>query len=196
VYKRQDYNKGKVYYEYLNFIDPDTLQAYNGKLFMLPLDSFLIYTRPIYSHFKGLSAGLYSIPFRIRNLGGSNFDVETSLSLQTNLVIGFGSKYKEYSSVNFSLGIGLTAINITQENSSITEPEDEQTASALTTSLGIVYNFKNRVNVGAFVGWDTLSGKDRNVNWIYNKETWVGLGINIKFEQVNNSTNESSSNNR
>lgn len=153
---------------------------YNGKIFELPTNVFDKITRPLYSRYKGTAVGVYTVPFRLRGVNG-NFDFESSLSLQANLVAGFGSIYKDYSYADFSIGIGLTSVKLTPINSLVL---DDRTASAFTVSTGVILKPSKYANLGLFVGVDNLGASDRDVNWIYNGKVWYGVGINISFNSI------------
>ncbi|WKN44243.1 hypothetical protein [Tunicatimonas pelagia] len=177
-----------VYYRYWDFTDNTSPNAvrYNDKVFQLPLSDFKILTEKRYKRFKGVEAGAYTIPFRLRGIGGggennSSFDFESSLSLQANMVVGVGPRYQPESNFDFSLGVGITGVKLNEKNSSVTE---ERTASALTTSLGVVFKPVSNANIGLFMGFDFLGADDESVNWNYDGEMWIGLGINISFNKI------------
>ena len=173
-----------VYYKYWIFNNDSISNIYNGlnkdKVFIMLKGEFNDLTRPIYNRFKGTTVGAYSIPFRLRGKG-DNFDFESSLSLQANMIFGWGSKYKENSWFDGSFGIGLTKVNLTEKNSDI---EKNRSASAFTFSIGGVVKPSPMINGGIFIGWDFLGANDRDVNWIYNNKTWIGLGINISLNEI------------
>lgn len=122
------------------------------------------------------------ILFLIRLRGiKENFDFESSLSLQSNLVFGFGTRESTSSQLDLSLRIGLTSINLNEKNSSVVE---ERTASAFTASIGAVWKPSNFANIGAFVGADILGANDSDIDWLHNGETWLGIGVNISFDQI------------
>ena len=160
---------------------------FNNKVFELPSESFKKITEPLFKRYKGTNVGVYTVPFRLRG-SGDDFDFESSLSLQANLVAGFGKRTKESSWIDLSLGIGLTGVNLNSNNSNVT---DQRTASAFTVSSGLVVKPSKFANLGLFLGWDNLSASDRDVDWVHNGNLWVGLGINVSFNTIttNQSTN-------
>jgi len=173
---------GYVYYKYWNFPDSSLLgNEYNGKVFRMKKEYFTQITDRLYRRYKGATVGAYTIPFRLRGAGGSNFDFETALSLQANLVFGFGKQTREDSWLDLSWGLGLTKVNLDSDNSDVTE---KRTASALTTSVGGTIKLNQYANLGIFLGWDFLDKQDRKTNWIYNKKSWFGVGINVSFERI------------
>ena len=175
-----------VIYRFLPFEDTVLRVQYNnGKLFILDKDEFRSSTRRIYNQYKGASMGAYTVPIRIRDLGGQNFDFESSLSLTANLVFRWGSRYKDYSWLDVSVGIGISSIDLTPENSLVTE---NRTTSALTYSLGVVFKPSSNTSVGIFTGADHLGLADNSVNWVYDGQVWLGIGIGINFTDLQSSS--------
>ncbi|MCJ0743077.1 hypothetical protein [Pedobacter montanisoli] len=178
LYEKQGY----VYYKYWEFEDSSLQSKYNdGKIFKMKKENFMTITNRLYQKYKGAKVGAYTIPFRLRGINSDDFDFETALSLQANVVFGFGQQTKPESWLDLSWGLGLTRINLDSDNSKVTE---NRTASALTTSLGALIKPDKYVNLGLFVGWDFLGKKDKEVEWIYNKRPWLGIGINISFDGI------------
>ncbi|WP_432670777.1 hypothetical protein [Flavobacterium sp. SM2513] len=156
------------------------LKPYNDSVFELPAEIFKKITSPLYSYYKGTTVGVYTVPFRLRG-SGNNFDFESSLSLQANIVLGLGTQRMDSSWFDLSLGIGLTGVNLNSDNSLVTE---SRTASAFTVSGGMVIKPSKFANIGIFVGFDNLSRSDRDVDWVHNGNLWVGLGINVSFNAI------------
>ncbi|GGH36625.1 hypothetical protein GCM10007423_29050 [Dyadobacter endophyticus] len=173
-----------VQYSYLTYPDSnsDNFKMYNegSPLFRMTLQDFKKYARPVYRNYKGATVGLYTVPFRLRGKGDT-FDFESSLALQANLVFGLGSSKSKESWLDASVGLGLSSINLDSLNSDVTQG---RTASALTISLGTVIKLNRFANFGIFIGKDFLNARDRSTAWIFNKKTWVGLGINISFNDI------------
>lgn len=157
---------------------------FNGKLFRMSETNFEFYTDPVYSRFKGVDVGVYTVPFRLRDIGGKYFDFESSLSLQSNLIFGFGRTTKAHSWFDFSIGIGLTGVTIDSLNSNLPASDGSRSASAFTVSTGFVFKPTPFVNFGVFIGTDLLGLKDRSTGWVYNGKPWVGVGVNISFNRV------------
>ncbi|WP_081212512.1 hypothetical protein [Salegentibacter sediminis] len=177
----------KIYNKFIhNHLTEDSIVSPNGlgyevvNHFYMEKEKFRELTAPIYSHFKGVSVGAYTVPFRLRGIGG-DFDFESALSLQANMILGFGSYNSERSWLDLSFGIGLTGVKLDPKNSDVLE---DRTANAFTTSMGVLLKPKPYANLGMFLGWDFLGRNDNEVNWQYNKEPWLGLGINISFNEV------------
>lgn len=176
-----DVNDNYITYRYLNFKDSLNVILFNDKSFNLPKSNFEDYTIQIYRIYKGANIGAYSVPFRLRGIS-NNFDFEPTLSLQANVVFGLGRKTSPNSWLDFSFGLGVTGVTINELNSNLTE--GQRSGSAFTPSLGAVVKFSPQANIGLFVGKDFLSRKDKNVEWDYDKKTWLGIGVNVSFTEI------------
>lgn len=193
-----------VYYKYWSFKDEksDEGKSLNNKMFSMPKNDFKKITTKYYSFFKGFSAGGFAVPIRLRGKG-STFTFDNELSLGANLLCGIGHHSSPYSYVDLSIGLSITKLNLTKDNSR--NLTDSRSASALTFSVGgiakldkLFYNImenKNPINVGVFVGFDSLGATDRTVDWIYNKKIWIGLGLNIGINPVASNDGASGNNN-
>lgn len=179
-----------VFYEYLNFSDSTLKATYNGDLFSMPIAIFEQITEPLYNVYKGVEVGAYSVPFRLRR-ANSNFDFESSLSLSANIVFGFGTRKSKESLFDLSFGLGLSSANLDNLNS---DEEENRTASAFTTSFGLVFRPSKVASIGFFLGHDYLGQKDIKSNWDYNKKLWSGLGININLDAVTTNNKSTKSN--
>lgn len=152
----------------------------NDSIYKMSSTELLLNGESKTKRFKGAQVGIYTIPFRLRG-GGDSFDFETSLSLQTNLILGFGRWDKEKSWFDASIGLGISSINLNSSNSNVIE---DRTASALTASFGAVVKPVENVNFGLFIGGDFLNKNDRKTDWVHNGNLWIGLGINISFNKI------------
>jgi hypothetical protein len=181
LYKKE-ISKGSynVYYKYWNFPECSEIAGkkeskgciYNGNIYSMSEEEFIQLTSPLYRRFKGFSVGAYTVPFRLRGIGGKDFDFESSLSLQSNFIVGWGSVKSKRSWFDASIGLGVTGVNLNSKNSLVTQ---NRTATALTVSLGALFKPTNYVNFGVFIGQDYLGERDKDVNWKYNGKTWIGL---------------------
>lgn len=179
--------KSEVYFEYLKFKDSDNVKLFNNnQVFRIDKNVFEQLTTRLLKCYKGVTAGTYTVPLRLRGVFGSDFDFEPSLSISENLVFGFGSQNKTESFLDLSIGLGITQIKLDSLVSNVT---DSRSSGALTVSLGGVIKPSEFVNFGVFVGYDFLGKSDRDVDWIFNNKPWIGLGVNISFEKI--PTNES-----
>jgi hypothetical protein len=184
-----NYSKGDniVKFKCWNYINSKDSALYNDKIFEMSATEFDEMSVPFYSKCKGTTVGVYAVPFRLRDIGGKRFDFESSLSLQANMVFGFGKSTSPESWFDASFGIGLTSVNLNSNNSNVTEA---RTASAFTLSIGGVYKPTSFANIGIFFGIDNLPATDKATNWIYDGKLWFGLGINISFNEIKNTNEE------
>lgn len=147
------------------------------KYYKIKIDDFKKVTTYYYNRYKGVAAGIYSVPFKLRF---NDFDFEQNL----NVGISIGCQYRISKKIDHrwflepNIGIGLAKINLNSKNSDV---QDSRTASAFSLSSGLILHFSKTINAGCFVGWDFLSNTDSDTNWIHNGKTWLGLGINIGF---------------
>lgn len=179
-------DKDSVEFRYLTFKDLNDQKIYNNNTFTISKSDFEKLTKTYYGRFKKWKVGTYTIPFRIRSKNDT-FEFDSNLSLGTNLIKGINfDKYSNSFHIDFSLGIALTKINLTEGNSNIKAISDDLkklSESALTISFGATINFSEKVNLGLFYGWDFLDGQAQTqTKWIHNKKPWIGFGINISFK--------------
>lgn len=205
---RVEYEKNdRVYFSYWAFNKKRELELYKTynqedhtndkdiklKIFSIPKSKFEELTKPLYRQFKGIAVSGYTIPFRLRGIGadGDNFDFESSLSLQANLVLGFGSRYRQESWLDLSVGLGITGINLNKRNV-VLPPDDilqgnsfeDRTANAFTISTGVLLKANQLVNLGIFLGWDFLGINDNEIDWVHDGNSWLGLGIGVSLNKV------------
>lgn len=177
-----------AHFKYWPFAKGDSLsiKTYNNDgrgdlIFSMKRSEFERLVRPLYKRYKGISYGMSSVPFKIRSNGQNDSSLETSASLQVNIISGFGSIYREESWLYFSLGLGMAQINLNSQNSNVSE---NRTASALTYSLGLMVNPFKYTSVGLFIGQDKLGETDSGVNWTYDRQSWVGFGVSVNLNEI------------
>lgn len=154
-----------------------TESTYESK--KLPKYLFFYYAKQQFNRYKGAGWGIYTVPFKVR--AGKNFDFEAALSLAANVVFGFGNKSSTTSWIDGSFGIGFTSIPLTTDNSKVTQ---NRSATALTLSTGAVIKFSQDANLGIFLGGDFLNANDSKTDWIYDRNLWIGIGINVNLSRV------------
>ena len=151
----------------------------NGKIIehTISKKEFEKYTNEIYPAFKGVRAGFYTIPYKLRF---EDFDFEQNINFGMN--IGFQYRFnreiKDRWIYEPSFGIGLSSINLNSKNSSV---EKDRTASAFTLTSGVIFHFDTSINLGIFAGFDFLGNNDQDINWKFDSKPWLGIGINIGF---------------
>jgi len=156
------------------------------KYFKIKSNLFLKVAKKYYNRWLPRTAGIYTVPYKLRF---KDFDFEKDLNLGVS--IGFPFRINRANESIWILepnfGIGLTKINLNSKNSSVLE---DRTANAFTVSGGLLIRFSENINFGMFLGKDILGNTDRNVNWKYNKKTWLGLGINISLNTTKEKNEE------
>lgn len=153
----------------------------NLKIHILDTTDFNNYTTELYPRFKGVAAGIFTVPFKLRV---KDFDFEQNVNIGMNLSFPFRlNRLKENKDlITPTLGIGLATINLNPKNSNLEESDDNnanRTASAFSISGGLMYQFNSAINVGIQYGFDFLGNNDKDVRWKYDRKPWVGVGINI-----------------
>lgn len=166
------------------------------KTHKLSLKDFKNYTTELYPRFKGVSAGIFTVPFKIRL---DDFDFEQNVNIGMNLSFPFRiSRLKENKDLlTPTIGIGLATINLNPKNSNLEVSDNEdanRTASAFSLSGGLMYQFTNTINIGFQYGFDFLGNNDKEVKWKYDRKSWLGIGINIGLSLSDNK--KSNPNNR
>ncbi|MBL4604562.1 MAG: hypothetical protein JKY02_02535 [Flavobacteriaceae bacterium] len=159
--------------------------------FNIKEDDFDKYFEKYYKRWMAVTAGFYSVPFKIRV---KNFDFEQDLNI--GLSIGFPFRVNKRLEKRWifepNFGLGITKINLSDKNSNV---DSVRTANALTVSAGLLFRFNEKINIGVFTGYDFLGQSDKNTEWIYNRKLWVGFGINISFNINKPEKEETSGNN-
>ncbi|MEP5339518.1 MAG: hypothetical protein ABJL44_14005 [Algibacter sp.] len=158
------------------------------KTHKLSLEDFKNYTTELYPIFKGVSAGIFTVPFKIRL---NDFDFEQNVNIGMNLSFPFRlNRLKEDKDLlTPTIGLGLATINLNPKNSNLEVTDDEdtnRTASAFSMSWGLMYQFTNSINIGFQYGFDFLGNNDKEVKWKYDKKPWLGIGINIGLSLSDN----------
>lgn len=140
--------------------------------------------------FNEVTVSALTIPFKYR-FKHSRVPEEFSAGININLFGGFsigktkffrqdkvGNKENTY---KFTFG-GLIGSSIIELNNSNTSTADTPLAADVkmnkglaTVGAGVTYSF-NKINLGAFCGWDYAMGKYSN-KWDYNKKPWLGIAL-------------------
>ncbi len=151
------------------------------RVYGLEKSKFNNFTTQYYSRFKGVKAGVFTVPFKIRT---NDFDFEQNVNIGMNL--GFPVRLNRYLENNWILiptvGIGLSTINLNPKNSDLQESDGEdanRTASAFSISGGFLLQFSESINIGLLYGFDFLGNNDKSIRWKYDRKPWIGIGINV-----------------
>ncbi|MDO5977593.1 hypothetical protein [Flavivirga spongiicola] len=140
-----------------------------------------------YHRFKGVKAGLFTVPFKLRF---DDFDFEQNVNLGMSVSFRFRLNRKVDNDwlISPTLGIGLSTIKLNPKNSNLIEGEDSnRSASAFSLSGGILLELKETINLSFQYGFDFLGNDDKDIDWKYNRQPWLGIGINIGFPISKNS---------
>lgn len=151
------------------------------KTFAISKTSFEQTTTPYYSRYAGVSAGVVTMPFKLR----PGDDYESNINIGVNLGFRFrlSKILKDSWQVQPTLGIGISDIPLNHTNSNVTE---DQNRTAFTISTGLLLNITKGINIGVFRGWDKLSKVNQLVDWKYQNKGWWGIGINVGFNTSSN----------
>jgi len=156
------------------------LSTKKAHFFKMNTDDFNKFTTKYYPRFKGVIAGVFTVPFKIRL---NDFDFEQNVNIGMNL--GFPFRINRLKDDKWlltpTLGIGLSTVNLNPENSDLISGSESEnrTASALTLSTGLMIQFSSTINLGFQLGFDYLSNNDKDVRWKYDRKPWLGIGLNI-----------------
>jgi len=153
----------------LNYTDSTKTQQ---KFFLLSVDEFNQKAIPRYSKSASFTIGATHIPFRIRS---NPFDFSNHISIGTS----FGAKFplSNYKDISLNVIGGINIANITLDSLSTNGMIEDvpDTEPAFTPSLGVVFEF-SKAQIGLYLGWDLLSGKEKDI-WIYQGKPWISIGV-------------------
>ncbi|WP_179348759.1 hypothetical protein [Winogradskyella pacifica] len=79
----------------------------------------------------------------------------------------------------FFIGASTVKLNKTNTDFSSNKLDTEVTKGLASLGFGLTYSF-NKINVGAFYGFDYALGSDVDL-WNYNKEPWIGVGLGLNL---------------
>ena len=133
-----------------------------------------------------LGFGSLILPIKVR-FGGQKdgqkiyTKFESGVNLGVALTYRFNKKLKEVD-VYGLLSLSTSQVNLDAEstNNFITSSQD---ASAITPSLGLLFQFKNNLQIIAIAGLDVISGKIGR-NWLYRDRPFIGIGLGFNIAQL------------
>ncbi len=191
-YSTQFKTSNEIYYYDSNIASTNQLQKHtlNKSTFLKSTSRYYFYHR-----FKGVKAGLFTVPFKLR-LDDFDFEQNVNLGMSVSFRFRLNRKVDNDWLISPTLGIGLSTIKLNPKNSSLIESEDSnRSASAFSLSGGILLELKETINLSFQYGFDFLGNDDKDTNWKYNRQPWLGIGINIGFPiSKNNDENENDKN--
>ena len=141
--------------------------------------------------FTEFTVSALTIPIKYRFNGKNDLSEDFSTVINGNVFVGFslgktsffhqekvGNKSNTW---KFTGGLLFGASTVTLDKSNTTKANlpilDEKKIIKGLGSLGIGATFAfNKINFGAFLGYDYAIGEDSN-KWNYNKKPWVGIAI-------------------
>lgn len=146
-----------------------------SKYFLMSKTDFQEKTIRRYNSRPSFTMGSVVLPFKIRSRSFS-FTGDVGIGAVAGAKFRLG-KYSDNNFFNVLVGIALSQVNLDSTNTmgTITTSSPVQTPSALTASVGGVFEFSN-IQIGVFVGRDYINNNDL-VNWVYQGKTWVSIGV-------------------
>ena len=131
--------------------------------------------------------GALIMPFKFRPQSGSDFTKDVTFSGMGGAAWTMGNRNDR--SLGGMLGVGITSVTLTKENSTVTETQDR---AALTFSIAALFQWQ-KLQVGLVGGWDILGAG--NAAWTYNKKPWLAAGIGFSIFKAENATAKSAGEN-
>lgn len=129
------------------------------------------------------SFSVTTLPIKIRAFPNSFFDWE----LNKNLGVGIGYYTPWEGNENLSIGVllnaGTSGIQI-DSFSTMGITNDIINTDVLTISLGICFLFSRNFQLGIMGGYDMLSTRYENLNWVYDRCPWIGFGMGYSFVNI------------
>ena len=151
----------------------------NSLFFKLPIKLMGAVADKIYPIYAGETFGTVSIPFKLR-LGDNDFETNANIGVNFGVRYRLNRKLEDRWILQPNIGIGLADIPL---NSSNSEVENTENRTALSYSLGLMLNVTKNTNIGFFLGVDRLNKANQTINWKYQGKGWLGIGINIGFNE-------------
>lgn len=130
---------------------------------------------PIKYRFKDKDAGIseeFSTAFNVNLFIGRTFYGKSSFFHRKD-VDNITNTYK----LTGGLLLGASTVTLNANNTSTSDiPINPEVVKGLATvGLGITFSY-NKINLGAFLGWDYSIGDDAE-KWNYNKKLWLGFAL-------------------
>ena len=151
------------------------------KTFAITKTAFDQNTTPYYSRYAGVTAGLVTMPIKLR-LNSDDYEPNINLGLNVGFKFRITRTQKDSWQIQPTVGIGISDIPLNSANSNVKEIENR---TAFTFSGGLLFIVNKTINLGVFMGWDKLSKINQVVDWKYQNKPWLGIGINVGFNSSN-----------
>lgn len=129
------------------------------------------------------SFSVTTLPIKLRAFPKSFFDWE----LNKSLGVGIGYYTPWEGNENLSIGVLLNAgtSGIQMDSfSTMGATTDIINTDVLTISLGICFLFSKNFQLGVMGGYDMVSTRFDDLNWVYDRCPWVGFGLGYSFVNV------------
>jgi hypothetical protein len=159
-------------YEYASTLNFDfSKQITTTRLFIIRKSDLALFASPIVANWAP-TFGTVVLPFKYRNIG-NDFTKDLTLSNIGGIKRNF---YNGDISLAGLVGIGISSIRLDSANTTgnVLTTQDR---AAITLPIGLVFQW-NGLQVGAFMGWDWLSGNSLD-GWVHQGKPWLSLGIGI-----------------
>jgi hypothetical protein len=169
----------------------DTLQKY----FLVKMSVFKAHAVkvPPKVRTKGaLGFGILNYPFKWR-IQPKIQDFTGSFNVGAAVAYTLGHDSLNKWTESFVGGVGISSITLDKQsvttNASMLDSSNGITA--LTFSLGFILEY-NKIQVGAFVGWDRISNLNNTTyGWKYQGNPWLSIGIGYSIFSTSSSANQS-----
>lgn len=128
----------------------------------------------------GFVTSAIMLPVKIRFGDGEDEDNSRRFNFEGNVNVGLAAGFRLRINknglyyLNFMGGLNIGSTKLTEENTNGGVTNDTNT-SILTPFAGILFEY-NDFEIGAFLGWDHISGK-LGKKWHYQGNTWLGIGM-------------------
>lgn len=166
------WKKSSVLQQRLNYADSS---KNDYRYFLLSTEEFNLKAIPRYRKNVSFTMGVAHIPFRLRS---GPFDFSNHLSIGSS----FGAKMQlsPYQDISLNIVGGVSIANITLDSLGTNgRAESGETAPAFSPSLGVVLEV-SKAQVGLYLGWDLLSGKEKKI-WLYQGKPWLSIGVGMSI---------------
>lgn len=155
----------------------------NGIRLAIKKTDFDLLKKTNYYSRKGVkfSSGILTVPFKFRpEKDSTEFILSTDATIGAYGGVTFRLSKTQRFYVTLPVTLGLSFININDNNTSNTEPQGNPSGivPGITWSAGVIFQLSD-FNIGIVVGQDFASGVGNK--WMYNGEPWFSFAIGYNF---------------